>query len=67
MCVHVCVCVCMCVCVCRDRILAHVPAGVSFTPLMSLYLTDETTPEEITRAKASGHICVCVSMIHGCV
>lgn len=40
----------------RDRILAALPAGSDFTPLMTLYLTDRTTPEEITRAAASGHV-----------
>jgi dihydroorotase len=38
----------------RDRILAALPAGVAFTPLMTLYLTDTTTPDEIRRAKAAG-------------
>ncbi|HSC48225.1 MAG TPA: dihydroorotase [Gammaproteobacteria bacterium] len=40
----------------RERILAAVPRGTDFTPLMTLYLTESTTPEEIHRAKASGHI-----------
>ncbi|NMG46060.1 dihydroorotase [Aromatoleum toluvorans] len=40
----------------RDRILAAVPAGVAFQPLMSLYLTDNTAPDEIDRAKASGAV-----------
>lgn len=40
----------------RDRILAALPAGTSFTPLMTLYLTDSTAPEEIDRAKASGFV-----------
>jgi dihydroorotase len=40
----------------RERILAAVPRGADFTPLMTLYLTESTTPEEIHRAKASGHI-----------
>lgn len=40
----------------RDRILAAVPDGVSFEPLMTLYLTDGTSPEEITRAKDSGFV-----------
>ena len=40
----------------RERILAAVPAGVDFTPLMTLYLTDNTAPEEIRRAKDSGLI-----------
>ena len=38
----------------RDRILAAVPKGMSFEPLMSLYLTDNLAPEEIGRAKAAG-------------
>ena len=38
----------------RERILAAVPAGVDFQPLMTLYLTDNTPPEEIRRAKAAG-------------
>jgi dihydroorotase len=37
----------------RDRILAAVPAGHQFEPLMTLYLTDNTSPEEIIAAKAS--------------
>jgi len=43
----------------RERILKRVPEDVpegSFLPLMTLYLTDNTTPEEIARAKESGHI-----------
>ena len=40
----------------RDRILAARPAGSAFTPLMVLYLTDNTDPAEIDRARASGHI-----------
>ncbi|OYY74423.1 MAG: dihydroorotase [Gammaproteobacteria bacterium 28-57-27] len=38
----------------RERILAAVPAGMLFDPLMTLYLTGQTTPAEITRAKQSG-------------
>lgn len=38
----------------RERILAALPAGMSFEPLMVLYLTDNTPPEEIRRAKDSG-------------
>jgi len=30
------------------------PPGLAFTPLMTLYLTDNTPPEEIARAKAAG-------------
>ncbi len=37
----------------RERILAACPAGSGFNPLMSLYLTDATPPEEIDRAVAS--------------
>ena len=40
----------------RDRILAALPAGMKFEPLMTLYLTDDTPPEEIARAKASGRV-----------
>ena len=38
----------------RERIQAALPTGSAFTPLMTLYLTDNTPPEEITRAKAAG-------------
>lgn len=38
----------------RQRILAALPEGSDFEPLMTLYLTDNTTAEEIERAKASG-------------
>ena len=38
----------------RARILAALPAGMSLEPLMTLYLTDNTSAEEIRRAKASG-------------
>jgi dihydroorotase len=38
----------------RERILAALPAGARFTPLMTLYLTDNTSSEEIRQAKASG-------------
>ena len=40
----------------RERILAAVPQGLTFTPLMTLYLTDNTPVEEIDRAKASGFV-----------
>ncbi len=40
----------------RERILAALPAGAAFEPLMTLYLTDDTTPEEIARAKLSGRV-----------
>jgi len=38
----------------RERILAARPAGSDFEPLMTLYLTDNTAPDEIRRAKAAG-------------
>jgi dihydroorotase len=40
----------------RDRILAALPAGSRFEPLMTLYLTDNTSADEIRRAKASGFV-----------
>ncbi|MFY7873729.1 MAG: dihydroorotase [Limnohabitans sp.] len=38
----------------RQRILAAVPAGVAFEPLMTLYLTDNLPPDEIRRARQAG-------------
>lgn len=37
----------------RERVLAAVPSSLShtFTPLMTCYLTDNTLPEEVHRAK----------------
>ena len=43
----------------RQRIVAALPAAASFTPLMTLYLTDATVPEEIDRAAASGAVVGC--------
>ncbi len=40
----------------RQRILDAIPAGANFEPLMTLYLTDNTSAAEITRAKASGFV-----------
>lgn len=40
----------------RDRILAVLPAGMAFEPLMTLYLTDNTSPEEVAKARASGFV-----------
>ena len=40
----------------RDRILAALPVGSTFAPLMTLYLTDNTPAEEIARARASGFV-----------
>lgn len=39
----------------RDRLLAAA-AGTAFEPLMTLYLTDNTSPDEIRRARASGFV-----------
>ena len=38
----------------RKRIMAAIPNGKLFNPLMTLYLTDRTTPAEILLAKESG-------------
>lgn len=40
----------------RRRILEAKPESLNFDPLMTLYLTDNTIPEEIIRAQDSGHI-----------
>ena len=40
----------------RGRIQAALPAGLDFTPLMTLYLTDGTSPKEMRRAQASGAV-----------
>ena len=40
----------------RERILAALPAGMDFEPLMTLYLTDNTPPVEIAKAAASGFV-----------
>ncbi|MDR2032339.1 MAG: dihydroorotase [Azoarcus sp.] len=40
----------------RDRILAAVPKKTAFEPLMSLYLTDDTSPDEIDHARDSGSV-----------
>ena len=42
----------------RARIVAALPPGMRFEPLMTLYLTDNTSPSEMRRAKLSG-------LIHG--
>ena len=38
----------------KSRIMAAVPQGVAFEPLMTLYLTDNLPPAEIFKAKAAG-------------
>ena len=40
----------------RNRIMQALPAGMSFEPLMALYLTEATTPEDIAAAKASDFV-----------
>ncbi len=40
----------------RERIARHVPADSGFRPLMTLYLTDDTDPDEITAGAADGTI-----------
>lgn len=40
----------------RDRILAALPEGMRFEPLMTLYLTETTSPADIAEAKASGFV-----------
>jgi dihydroorotase len=42
----------------RDRILAAVPEGVGFQPLMTLYLTDATPPAEMRRAREAGVVAI---------
>jgi len=38
----------------RERILAALPAGANFTPLMTMYLTDNTPVEAIRQAREAG-------------
>ncbi|MBD0866379.1 MAG: dihydroorotase [Rhodobacteraceae bacterium] len=38
----------------KDRILAVLPTGMTFTPLMTLYLTEHTDPADVAAAAASG-------------
>ena len=40
----------------RDRILAALPEGAEFKPLMTLYLTEDTDPDDVAAAHASGLI-----------
>ena len=42
----------------KSRILAAVPAGVAFEPLMTLYLTDNLAPSEIRLAREAGVVAV---------
>ena len=38
----------------RSRIMDAMPAGAAFTPLMTLYLTEETDPQDVAHSHASG-------------
>ena len=40
----------------RERVLANLPAGSVFQPLMTLFLTEHTAADDIRRAKNSGNI-----------
>lgn len=40
----------------RGRILSALPEGMVFEPLMTLYLTEDTDPEDVAAAQASGLI-----------
>jgi dihydroorotase len=40
----------------RERITAALPEGADFTPLMTLYLTEDTDPDDVARAHAEGLI-----------
>ena len=40
----------------RQRIMDALPQDTAFEPLMTLYLTDNTPPDEIVRAKAGGQV-----------
>ena len=42
----------------RERITAHIPAGARFTPLMSLYLSDNLSVDTVRAAKAAGVVAV---------
>ena len=42
----------------RERILAHVPAGADFTPLMSLYLSESLSVDTVRQAKNAGVVAI---------
>ena len=42
----------------RERIVAALPAGADFEPLMTLYLTDATPPDEMRRAREAGIVAI---------
>ena len=41
----------------RDRIISAVPSDMTFEPLMTLYLTEQTDPEDVRAAHAQGLVC----------
>lgn len=43
----------------RERILTHLPSDSGFDPLMTLYLTDSMSPDEILKGKETGSITAC--------
>ncbi|KAI2495529.1 dihydroorotase [Fragilaria crotonensis] len=43
----------------RQHILDSLPPNSTLQPLMTLYLTDKTSPEEVRKAHATGHIVAC--------
>jgi len=42
----------------RQRIVAALPAGADFVPLMTIYLTDATPPAEMRRAREAGIVAI---------
>ena len=40
----------------RDRVISAVPKGYRFEPLMTLYLTDNTDPDDVVLAHEQGHV-----------
>lgn len=43
----------------RERVLAAMPEGADFTPLMTCYLTDGTSPDEVARGHEEGVFTAC--------
>ena len=43
----------------RARIMAAIPSGVSFEPLMTIYLTDHSDPDDIETGYMLGHVKAC--------
>lgn len=42
----------------RERIMAHIPQGRDFTPLMTLYLSENLSVETVRQAKAAGVVAI---------